>query len=207
MSTAARGRGWGATRLEADLTLLGDHLVPNADFGVTRAITVRTGADHVWPWIAQLGQQGGGFYSYDALENVMGCRIHSADRIHPEWQDPAVGDQVRLYPEGGLAIAELEQGRAMVLHGGLILGRRPPPFDFSWTFALLDGPAGTCRLLVRERYSYKRRWVTLLVRPTALISMVMTRRMLLGIKSRAEGPPAGAQVLPRAGTVARAVKP
>jgi hypothetical protein len=179
-------RGWGATRLEGDLALPGDHLVPNADYRVTRAVTVRTGPDLAWPWIAQLGQQGGGFYSYDALENLVGCRIHSADRIHPEWQDPAVGDQVRLFPDDGLTIAELQPGRAMVLHGGMAPGRRPPPFDFSWAFVLLDGPARGCRLLVRERYSYERHWAPFLVRPTAVVSAVMTRRMLLGIKSRAE---------------------
>lgn len=56
---------WGATDQEVGDSLPGDDLIPNADMIATRAITVRAEADHVWPWIAQLGQGRGGFYSYD----------------------------------------------------------------------------------------------------------------------------------------------
>src|SRR6266536_5684983 len=59
---------WGATDEERDATLAGDDLIPNPDLIATRAITVHATADQVWPWIAQLGQGRGGFYSYDALE-------------------------------------------------------------------------------------------------------------------------------------------
>ena len=77
----ARYLRWGATGDEVKLALPGDELVPNADLTATRAVTVRTSADGVWPWIAQLGQGRGGFYSYDFLENLAGCDIHSAGRI------------------------------------------------------------------------------------------------------------------------------
>lgn len=80
------------------------------DLTATRAITVRAPASGVWPWIAQLGQGRGGFYSYDFLENLAGCDVHSADRIVPEWQDVVVGDEVRLAPQATLAVACLEQG-------------------------------------------------------------------------------------------------
>src|SRR6266511_5232410 len=60
---------WGATDEERDDTLAGDDLIPNRDLTATRAITVHAPAERVWPWIAQLGQGRGGFYSYDALEN------------------------------------------------------------------------------------------------------------------------------------------
>src|SRR5215218_527701 len=63
---------WGATDEERDATLAGDDLIPNPDLTATRAITVHAAADQVWPWIAQLGQGRGGFYSYDALENLVG---------------------------------------------------------------------------------------------------------------------------------------
>jgi hypothetical protein len=72
---------WGATGEEADATLADDDLVPTPDLQATRAVTVNAPADHVWPWIAQVGQGRGGFYSYDVLENLVGCDIHSADRI------------------------------------------------------------------------------------------------------------------------------
>jgi hypothetical protein len=88
--------GWGATGEERDATLAGDDLIPNPDLMATRAITVHAPAAQVWPWIAQLGQGRGGFYSYDALENLVGCDIHSANRVVPEWQDLKVGDQVSL---------------------------------------------------------------------------------------------------------------
>jgi hypothetical protein len=88
----------------------------------TRAITVHTSADQVWLWIAQLGQGRGGFYSYDALENLVGCHIHSADRVVPEWQNLKVGDQVNLHPEVRLGVAVMEPGRALVLCGGVPMG-------------------------------------------------------------------------------------
>jgi hypothetical protein len=152
----------------------------------TRAITVRAGADSVWPWIAQLGQGRGGFYSYDCLDNLVGCDIHSANRIVSEWQGLEVGGEVRLAPEVGLVVASVEEDRSLVLRGGIRLGTVPPPYDFTWAFALRDQPDGTTRLLVRERYAYKRPWARLLVEPTEAASFVMSQKMLRGIRDRAE---------------------
>jgi hypothetical protein len=182
----ARYLRWGATDEELGMALPGDALVPDADLTATRAVTVHAGGDGVWPWIAQLGQGRGGFYSYDFLENLVGCDIHSADRVVREWQAIDVGDQVNLHPEVGLIVAVVEPGRALVLRGGVPVGRMPPPYDFSWAFVLRDRADGTTRLLVRERYGYARRWAGLLVEPTELISFVMSQRMLRGIKERAE---------------------
>ena len=66
----------------------------------------------VWPWLAQIGQDRGGFYSYEWLENLAGCRMRNADRIHPEWQDRQAGDTVLLHPSSGLKILRLDPGRA-----------------------------------------------------------------------------------------------
>src|SRR6266511_3225549 len=112
----------GATDEERDATLDGDDLIANPDLMAIRAITVHAAAAQVWPWIAQLGQGRGGFYSYDALENLVGCDLHSADRIVPQWQDLKVGDQVKLHPEVGLGVTVVEQGRALVLRGGVPMG-------------------------------------------------------------------------------------
>jgi hypothetical protein len=68
---------WGATTQEAEAPLPGDDLIPRGDLAATRAITVHAAPDQVWPWIAQLGQGRGGFYSYDVLENLVGCNIHA----------------------------------------------------------------------------------------------------------------------------------
>jgi hypothetical protein len=177
---------FGATDGEVRGKLPGDDLIPVADLSATRAITVRRGADAVWPWIAQVGQGRGGFYSYDFLENLVGCKIVSADRIVPEWQHVAVGDDVLLAPEMPLKVALVEPGRSLVLQGGVPMGSTPPPYDFTWSFTLRDEPLGSTRVLVRERYSYKRWWARPIVEVAALMSQVMSRKMLRGIRDRAE---------------------
>jgi hypothetical protein len=180
---------WGATEEERDEQLPGDDLIENVNLSATRAITIRASADEIWPWIAQLGQGRGGFYSYDFLENVVGGDIHSAYRIISEWQDVGVGDEVRLAPEVRLTVAFLERGRSLVLRGGVPIGATAPPYDFTWAFVLRDELDETTRLLVRERYAYTRPWAPLLVEPVEAISFVMTQKMLRGIKNRAEAPP------------------
>jgi hypothetical protein len=177
---------WGATDQECEVDLPGDELIAEADLTATRAITVRAAAADIWPWIAQLGQGRGGFYSYDLLENLLGCDIHRADRIAPEWQDIAVGNEVRLAPKVPLIVTTSEPGRALVLRGGVPLGETAPQYDFTWTFALIGQPDGTTRLLVREGYEYLRSWTWLLVEPVEAVSFVMTQKMLRGIRDRAE---------------------
>jgi hypothetical protein len=177
---------WGATDQEADGPLAGDGIIASPDLSATRAITIRTSADRVWPWLAQLGQGRGGFYSYDFFENLLGCDIHSADHVVPEWQDVAVGDDVNLFPDGPLEVAVLEPGRSLVIRGAIPMGKTPPPFDFTWAFALQERSDGTTRLLVRERYSYTQWWGPLLVEPAAAVSFVMSEKMLRGIRDRAE---------------------
>jgi hypothetical protein len=163
--------------------------VPKASISSTRAITVAATNAAAWPWIAQLGQGRGGFYSYDFLENLAGCDMHSADRIAPAWQSIAVGDDVRLHPDVALRVAVVVPGTALVLRGGIPMGSAAPPYDFTWAFTLRDRGDGTTRLVVRERYAYTRWWSAALVEPVQLVSLIMSRRMLLGIKRRAESAP------------------
>lgn len=177
---------WGATYDEVSLALPGDELVPRPDMTATRGVTIRATADTVWPWIAQLGQGRGGFYSYDFLENLLGCDIHSADRLVPEYQGGEIGAQVKLAPEVALTVALVEPQCALVLRGGIPMGSMPAPYDFTWAFVLGAGPGGSTRLVVRERYGYLRRWAPLVVEPAELISFVMSQRMLRSIRSRAE---------------------
>jgi hypothetical protein len=182
--------GWGATDRECDASLPGDDVLPNADLAATRAITVRAPAERIWPWIAQLGQARGGFYSYDFLENLVGCDIHSSDRIVPEWLTPGVGDEVRLHPEVALIVSAVDRGRSLVLRGGVAMGSVAPPYDFTWAFVLRQGTDGATRLLVRERYAYTAWWASPLVETTAIVAFVMSQKMLRGIKDRAERVPA-----------------
>jgi len=177
---------WGATGQEAAEPLPGDDLIAGADLSATRAMTIGAPAAQVWPWIAQLGQERGGFYSYDFLENLVGCHIRSADRIVPEWQDIEVGGKVSLAPQVALAVAQLDRGRALVLRGGVPMANAAPPYDFTWAFVLREEQEGTTRLLVRERYAYTRPWARLLVEPVEAVSFLMTQRMLRGIRDRAQ---------------------
>jgi hypothetical protein len=182
---------WGATDAEIEETQPGDELIVDANVTATRAITVRRSPAAVWPWVAQLGQGRGGFYSYDWLENVLGFDIHSADRVVSEWQQIEVGDEVRLAATVGLKAAIVEPGRALVLQGSLPLARRPP-FESTWAFILCEQPDGTTRLISRERYGYSRWWAPFVVEPTQAASFVMSRKMLLGIRERAERVPVSA---------------
>jgi hypothetical protein len=176
----------GATAEESHGQLAGDEMIETSDLTATRAITIRATTDNVWAWVAQLGQGRGGFYSYDFLENLVGCDIHSAGRIVQEWQDIAVGSEVKLHPNVPLEVAALEPGLALVLRGGVPMGKTPPPYDFTWAFVVREQLEGTTRLLVRERYGYTRWWASLVVEPASAISFVMTRKMLRGIRDRAE---------------------
>ena len=178
---------WGATAQERWEILPGDDLIANVDLVATRAITIRASADVVWPWIAQLGQGRGGLYSYDTLENLVGCDIHSADRILSEWQEVRVGDPFRLHPDVALEVGQVDPGRSLVVRGGVPMGETPPPYDFTWAFVLREQPGGTTRLLVRERYGYTKWWSALLVEPVEAVSFLMSQRMLRGIRERAEG--------------------
>jgi hypothetical protein len=188
---------WGATAEEASTPLPGDDLVPSAAYTTTRAVTIRASAESIWPWLVQLGQARGGFYTYDRLEQIAGAAIRSADRVVPEFQQLAVGDTVLLSPVGGPKVAVLEPGCALVLSQTMDLrtARSIPPvpatrwaMDWTWTFALRPLPDGTTRLLVRTRADYRPHavltpGVRLLLEP---IHFVMERGMLLGIKRRAE---------------------
>jgi len=163
---------WGATPEEARAALPGDELVPDPAIEATRAITVDAPAEDVWPWLAQIGQDRGGFYSYAWLENLAGCRLRNADRIHPEWQRRDVGETLPLHPAAGLKVLRFEPGRALALEGG-------------WAFALAPLDARTTRLYARSRVPRG---------PGALAyglfvelpHFVMERAMLRGIKARAE---------------------
>ena len=119
-------RSWGATKDEAERELPGDEFVQDAPWAEqTRAITIDAPVDEVWPWLAQIGQDRGGFYSYEWLENLAGCQMHNADRVHADWQHRAVGDQVPLHPSGGLRLLRFDRNEALAMDGGWNLALKP----------------------------------------------------------------------------------
>lgn len=191
---------WGATDEEVALDLPGDELVAEPAAQATRAITIDAPCAEVWPWIVQLGADRGGFYTYDALENLFGLGIHSADEIVDDWQDLEVGDVVygNRARTGGWYVVDLLPGEALVLQVGDLAAGRPVRRDeklrweFLWTFALRATPDGHTRLIVRERTAYGSRLTAALMAPVDVVSFVMTRGTMRGIKSRVEAERRGA---------------
>jgi hypothetical protein len=163
---------WGAEPEDETRELTGDDLLPKGGTQILHAVTIDAPVEAVWPWLAQLGQDRGGFYSYEWLENLAGCEMHNADRIHPEWQHRELGETVHLHPAGGLRVSVFEPRRALGLEG--------------WGMFVLDPVGGgRTRLIARGGVPRGIGAVTygLLIE---IPHFVMERRMLLGIKQRAE---------------------
>lgn len=192
---ARRSRDWGSTAAERSTSYPGDELIPEPADEVTRSVSIDAPPDVVWQWLVQIGQDRGGLYSYDWLENLFGLDIHSAEEIREEWQHLDVGDSVVLVPAGQLG---LEDGYVLGVAAvepdhHLVLRQAPPehPWNAVWTFIIEpDGP-GRSRLISRSRSELPQGKAAMLQRTLTAtmepITSVMTRRMLLGIKARAEG--------------------
>jgi hypothetical protein len=186
---------WGATDAERHGPMPGDDLVPDADLESTRAVTIDAPPAEVWPWLVQIGHGRGGLYSFDALENLVGCDLHSADAIVPDLQHLEVGDLVRAGPEGYPAwcVARCEPPHTLVL-AAVPPGSATDVFDpgrddatrsvWQWQLVPHRNGRGT-RLLSRTRTRFPRSTSALwhLLEP---VTFVMERKMLLGIRARAE---------------------
>jgi hypothetical protein len=177
---------WGATREEVIAGLPGDELVVAGGPRTTRAVTIDAGPDAVWPWLAQIGEDRGGFYSYSRLERAVGADIHNASRIHPEWQDRHVGDTVWLARRGGdrgrQVVAALEPGSHLVLMSpdDYAKVQRGEKASGSWSFHLRP-EGGRTRLLARGAAGYSGNPLY------DIAHFIMERQMLLGIRRRVHG--------------------
>jgi hypothetical protein len=194
-----RARGhWGLSPDEATRALPGDALVAEPDWCWTHAVTIGAPPERVWPWVVQIGQDKGGFYSYTWLENLAGCHIHNADEIRPEWQRLFKGDPLRIHPHAPpLRVEAVEPGRYFVASGRIDpkTGEAPTPefperyLEVSWLFFVEPLGDGKSRFVSRYRAHCGRdRWMRAFygrwtVEP---IGFVMDRRMLLGVKERVE---------------------
>jgi len=177
-------RRWGATDAEVSRVLPGDEFVPHPKGGFTQAITIHSPRLRVWPWVAQIGQGRGGFYSYDFLENLIGCNIHSANEIVPAYQHGEKSEGLRLHPEMmPVPFAKIEPGRTL-LFGGKWYQNMPT----SWVLVVDEVNESTTRLIVRWIFDFEPGLGNLLRYKAFIepISLVMGRKMLLGIKKRAE---------------------
>lgn len=184
---------WGSTHEERSAMLPGDDVPDESMSYRTRGLTIDAPPEVVWPWLVQIGDRRGGFYSHDWLERHIGVHYvegrHSATRIHAELQDLEVGDRIATASFGAMVIdapvTVLEPNRALVVG--------------TWAFILLPYEGGRSRLLIRER---EPGWIRraaprrsgFLRAAGGLVDyaigeplhFVMTRKMMLGIKDRAE---------------------
>lgn len=188
---------WGSTPDEWEQVLPGDELILAPRTGSTRAVTIRAPIEAVWPWIAQMGQGRGGLYSYDWLENLFGCDIHSSNRVIPELQHVAVGDTVRLVKEGypvdlAFRVAWVHPPRALVLAPP---GSHDDTFASgmaysTWAFVLQRVDGGHTRLISRWRTDFRPTpmgYFWWQFGPLEVVNFVMERKMLKGLRARAEG--------------------
>lgn len=192
-SVAILARPWamrfGTTRQDRTAELFGDSLNRGARYLVDNAILINAPAQSVWPWIAQMGQDRGGFYSYDWLERAFGARIHNVDSIVPAWQDRRVGDLVRAVqptyfggifgPDLGWRITAIDPGRAVVL-------------DKWGAFIVRPIDDRTSQLYIRQRNPGTPSFVGNIFAPVGLLVLepahfIMQQGMLRGVKRRAEG--------------------
>jgi hypothetical protein len=181
---------WGATDEELIEFLPGDEVKPDAGIQVTHAITIDAPPETVWKWLVQIGQDRGGFYSYDWIENLFGLQVHNTEEIKADWQTLRVGDFVRsahrdwlggrFKNKAGWFVVRMEENHALVLRDEIEHG--------SWAFILRPVDAGKTRLIIRARGDKPANL------PMKLFSygffepahFIMERKMLLTLKKRAE---------------------
>jgi NAD(P)-dependent dehydrogenase (short-subunit alcohol dehydrogenase family) len=196
---------WGLSPELAERPLAGDAVAGPGAYQWTHGLEIDAPASLVWPWVAQVGQARGGFYSYEFLENLVGCAIDNADRLHPEWQDVALGAALRLHPEmPPLPVMEVAPGRHFVVGASInpTTGAQddgPGALRVSWLFLVEPVDALRCRFISRFRIHVPDGVAGYSIGLLEPAGFVMDRRMLLGVRERVPSlAPSLAQVGPLA---------
>lgn len=185
-----------ATPEEERRCLPGDDLVPGPIWAATRAVTIDASPAGVWPWIAQMGYGRGGWYGWNPLEGEdTGVSQLLADLPPPKvgdvWLDGPGCDETR----GAWKVAAIEPPQTLVLRTvrDPVTGRELDPagkphlvIDSAWVFHLDEIAAGRTRLLARTRIRVEPGWALVALKWMGAGDTVMQRRLLDGIKARAE---------------------
>ena len=173
---------WGTTRSDLTRVMAGDSLIADPTYSGTMAVIVNARPEHIWPWLVQMGYQRGGLYSYDWLDRLFGFLDRpSAVRILPEFQHLAAGDEIPVGRGPAWPVATIEPHRALVLDM-----RNTGGIDWVWQFGLYPVDEKRTVLVSRSRVHARTAWAWLLTSAIEPAGFVMTRRMLLGLKQRAE---------------------
>jgi hypothetical protein len=183
---------WGLAADAASHAYPGDRLVPQPRWSWTHGIEIDAPAAAVWPWIAQIGADRGGFYSYQWLENLAGCSLQNAEAIHPEWA-VREDDALVLHPKAPpLRVAAVERERYFVAWAapdGKARDAGKPWASSSWLFMVEPLGERRCRLISRFRSACSDDLATRLALGPSLVEPIgfaMDRRMLIGVKQRSE---------------------
>lgn len=185
---------WGLAKEDAERVYPGDDIVPQPNWSWTHAVEINAGAARVWPWIVQMGQDKAGFYSYQWLENLVGCDLENADKVHPEWQSLGVGDPFRLHPKAPpLTVASIAAGRHLIVSSPTTVAQASERGeDFvavSWGLFVEALAGDRCRFISRYRVAHGSGIRGRLAYGPSFaesVGFIMDRRMLLGVKQRAE---------------------
>ena len=166
---------WGATEEETNRSMPGDDVVINPTFNATRAVTIQARPEEIWPWIIQIGYKKAGFYSYDRLDND---GISSAERIIPEYQGLQAGDLIPMSKDSYAEVAVLEPERFM-----LLVFQDGDWSNNTWAWGLYRQDEKHTRLVTRLRVGQNSAVSGLML---DFFEIIMMRKCMLGIKSRAE---------------------
>jgi hypothetical protein len=173
---------WGATDEEVQRPMPGDELNLSPKFLATRAITVEATPEEIWPWLIQMGYKRAGFYGYDIVENVGSPHgMFSAQRIVPEFQHFKVGDEVPISPAGGLVFYAIEPNRYLIWSG------EPGWGGFTWALYPVDENHTRLISRIRWSHSWKKPGQLGLDLLTEFTDHLAVRKILQGVKGRAEG--------------------
>lgn len=189
---------WGLSYKEANSPFPGDHLVPQPRSEFVHSIEINAPASLVWPWIAQIGQGRGGFYSYEILENIFGLQIYNSDKILSEFQQPKIGDLISFSPKDSCPVVIFEHGKAMAIENWFDLNKNAiynqaleSPMNYlhlSWLWMVEPLDDTRSRFISRNRVDYSPSLKnSLLFGPMGEpVVFAMDRKMCYGIKRRAE---------------------
>ena len=178
---------WGSTNKEISKYYVGDSILLRPDFENTLAVTIDKPPSAIWPWVAQMGLNKAGFYSFTWLENIFGCALHNADRIHPEWQNPQPGDDEPVCASAeknnmpGWTIAIVIPNKALVYKSST---------DSSWMmgFYIDSFSQNKSRLITRMRYIIPKQFWSYITDKAWMewAHCIMQKGSITGIKKRAK---------------------